>query len=66
MPSEIERWLKLHDGQFQFMVPFVLYADFESMLKPVDEKYKEKMNQRKAKRKGKIPYTEKINAHVRP
>ena len=66
MPSEIERWLKLHDGQYQFRVPFVLYADFESMLKPVDEKYREKMNQKKAERKGKIPYTEKINAHVRP
>ena len=32
----------------------MLYADFESILKPVDEQYREKMNQMKAERKGKI------------
>ena len=42
----------------------MLYADFESILKPVDERYRDKMNKRKAERKGKAPYTEKINTHV--
>ena len=64
MPTEKEKWLKFHDGQYQFKVPFMLYADFESILKPVDERYKEKMNTMKAERKGKAPYTEKINTHV--
>ena len=64
MPTEEEKWLKFHDGQYQFKVPFMMYADFESILKPVDERYKEKMNTMKAGRKGKAPYTEKINTHV--
>ena len=64
MPTEKEKWLKFHDGQYQFKVLFMLYADFESILKPVDERYKEKMNTMKAERKGKAPYTEKINTHV--
>ena len=64
MPSEKEKWLKFHDGQYQCKVPFVLYADFESILKPVDEQYREKMNRMKTQRKGKTPYTEKINTHV--
>ena len=41
-----------------------MYADFQSILKPVDERYKEKMNRMKAMTKGKAPYTEKINRHV--
>ena len=45
-------------------VSFMLYADFKSILKPVDERYKEKMNSMKAGRKGKTSYTEKINTHV--
>ena len=64
MPTEEEKWLKFHDGQYQFKVPFMMYADFESILKPVDERYKEKMNRMKAERNGKAPYTEKINTHV--
>ena len=64
MSSEKEKWLKFHDGQCQLKVPFMLYTDFESILKPVDERYKEKMNTMKAERKGKAPYTEKINTHV--
>ena len=64
MPTEEEKWLKFHDGQYQFKVPFMMYADFESILKPVDEWYKEKMNTMKAERKGKAPYTEKINIHI--
>ena len=26
------------------MVPFMLYVDFESILKPVDERYRDRMN----------------------
>ena len=63
MPTEEEKWLKFHDGQYQFMLPFMLYADFESIAKPVDERYKEKINRMKAGRKGKAPYTEKISKH---
>ena len=59
-----EKWLKCHDGQCQFKVPFMIYADFESILKPVDERYRDKMNRMKAGKKGKVPYTEKINIHV--
>ena len=36
MRTKKERLLKFHDGQYQFKVPFMLYADFESILKPVD------------------------------
>ena len=42
----------------------MLYADFESILKPVDERYRDKMNIMKTERKGKASYTEKINRHV--
>ena len=42
----------------------MLYADFQSILKPVDEVYKDKMNIMKAEKKGKAPCTEKINADV--
>ena len=64
MPPEKEKWLKFHDGQYQFKVPFMLYADFESILKPVDEWYRDKMNRMKAGKNGKAPYTDKINTHV--
>ena len=64
MPTEKEKWLKFHDGQYQFKVTFMLYADFKSILKPADKRYKEKMNTMKAGRKGKVSYTEKINTHV--
>ena len=40
------------------------YANFESILKPVNERYRDKMNTMKTERKGKAPYTEKINTHV--
>ena len=57
MPTEKEKWLKFHDGQYQFKVPFMLYADFQSILKSVDERYRDKVNTMKAERKGKAPYT---------
>ena len=64
MATEKEKWLKFHDEQYQFKVPFMLYADFESILKPFDERYKDKLNTMKAERKDKAPYTEKINTHI--
>ena len=51
--------VKIHNGKYQFKVPFILYTDFDSILKPVDEKYREKMNQMKTERKGKPSFTEK-------
>ena len=57
MPTQKEKWLKFHDGQYQFKVPFMLYADFQSILKSVDERYRDKINTMKAERKGKAPYT---------
>ena len=65
MPTEKEKWLKFHDGQYHIILPFILYADFESILKPVDERCRDKMNTMKTERKRKAPYTEKINTHVR-
>ena len=64
MPTEKEKCLKYHDGQYQFKVPFMLHADFENILKPVDERYRDKMNRMKAGKKGEAPCTEKINKHV--
>ena len=64
MFSEKEIWLKFHNGQYQFKVPFTLYADFESILKTVDERHKENMNTMKGERKAKASYTEKINKHL--
>ena len=64
MPSEKEKWLKFRNRQYQFKVPFMLYADFESILKPVDEWYREKINTMKVEKKGKTPYTENINKNV--
>ena len=59
-----KKWLKFHDGPYQFKVPFMLYEDFESILKPVHEHYRNKLNTMKAWRKGKASYTEKVNRHV--
>ena len=59
-----KKWLKFQDRQYQFNVPFMLYTGSESILKPVDKRYKDKMNTMKAERKGKAPYTEKINTHI--
>ena len=40
MPSKNEKWLKFHRGQYKFKVLFILCADFENILKPVDEPYR--------------------------
>ena len=41
----------------------MLHADFESISKAVDERYRDNMNTMKTDRKGKTPDTEKINTH---
>ena len=33
MPKE-GSLVKFHDGQYQFKVPFIMYADFEAILRP--------------------------------
>ena len=33
-----------------FKVPFLLYADFDSIIKPVDEHYRKKINKMKTER----------------
>ena len=49
---------------YQYQFKFMLYADFESILKPVDERYRMKMIKIKTERKVKTPYTEKINSRI--
>ena len=58
---EISRWSVC---QYQFKVPFILYAEFESISKLFYEQYREKMNQMKTERKGNTTLTEKIDRHV--
>ena len=42
----------------------MLQADFQSILKPLDEQCREKIKQMKAKPKGKLPHREKINLNL--
>ena len=42
MPCEKEKWLKLHNGKYQFKVLLMLYGDFKRILKPQDEQYRKK------------------------
>ena len=42
----------------------MMYANFESILKPFDERCRDRMNTMNTERKGKVSYTEKINTHV--
>ena len=42
----------------------MLYAEFESILKPVDKKYRENMNQMKTGRKTETLDTENINTYI--
>ena len=46
--------LKFHDGQYQFKVPFIMYADFESILQPISGCF-DNLD---------IPSNRKINEHV--
>lgn len=45
-------------------VSFVLYADIETMLKLLDEQYREKMNKMTTERKCKTPHPENIDTHL--
>ena len=51
VPSEEVKSLVFYDGQYHFKVLLMLDADFESILKPVDEKYIEKINQMRLSKK---------------
>ena len=64
VPSDKKKWLKFHDGQYQLKFPFVLGTNFESIWKPVDKQYREKLAQMKAEQKTKTPNTEKINKYT--
>ena len=59
--SEQKNWLKFHNGKAHFKLPFIVYTNFEIILKLVDKQYREKMT-KKTDRKRKTPYTEYIKA----
>ena len=54
MPKE-GSFMEFHDGQNQFKVSFLMYADFEAILKPTEENVK--FNPEKS-------YTKEINQHI--
>ena len=47
--------VEFKDGQNQFKVPFIMYADFESILEPMDPVKPGSPNQ---------PYTNEVNQHT--
>ena len=49
--------MEFHDGQNQFKVPFVMYADFEAILKPTEDSMKSNFNPEKL-------YTKEISQHI--
>ena len=53
MPKE-DSFVEFHDRQNQFKVPFVMYADFEAILKP----------KKVIETKRKVSYIKEINRHV--
>ena len=53
MPKK-SSFVKFHDGQYQFKVPFVMYADFEAVLKPIES----------PEPNPESPYTKVINHHI--
>ena len=46
--------VELKDGQNQFKVPLIMYADFESILEPMDHGSSDPNH----------PYTNKVNQHM--
>ena len=54
MPKE-GSFVEFHDDQNQFKVPFVMYADFEAILKPTEENVKSNPEE---------SYTKEINQHI--
>ena len=53
MPKE-GSFVDFHDGQNQFKVPFIMYADFKAILKPTKE----------TNFNPGAPYTKEINQHI--
>ena len=53
MPKE-GSFIEFHDGQNQFKVPFIMYADFEAILKPMKE----------SNFNPEVSYTKEINQHI--
>ena len=49
--------VEFKDGQNQFKVPFIMYADFESILEPMDPVEPGSPNPRQ-------PYTNEVNQHT--
>ena len=48
--------VEFKDGQYQFKVPIIMYADFESILEPIESR-NPNPNQ---------PYTNQVNQHAPP
>ena len=42
--KEEDKYVQYHDGQKQFKVPFIMYADFESILEPMEKNSKGRVN----------------------
>lgn len=55
---------KLHSVRHQFKIQLMLGANFENILNPVDEQYREKMSKMKTDRVDETSYTEKIKTDV--
>ena len=53
MPKE-GSFVEFHNEQNQFKVPYIMYADFEAILKPTDSMESD----------PEVPYTKEINQHV--
>ena len=47
--------IEFYDGQNQFRVPFIMYADFEAIFEPIQERVPGDPNE---------PYTSKVNRHI--
>ena len=56
MPKE-GSFMEFHDGQNQFKAPFVMYVDFEAILKPTEDSMKPNFNLKES-------YTKEINQHI--
>ena len=42
--KEEDKWVQYHDGRNSLKVPFVMYADFESILEPMEKNSKGRVN----------------------
>ena len=47
--------VEFYDGQNQFKVPFIMYADFEALLEPIQERVPGDPNE---------PYTSEVSQHI--